>query len=394
MPVILLSRGRKYLQREKERRMAARTLPTSVRGRTVIFGGGFSTAAFCATFREMGKAPPVVFEQNVALGGMFAQLLPFELNSQNNASIASIVSPGPSRVVPTSDLDDLNWIPNSPHQVRQFGAYEYPRSSDMATAISRTIKDYAEVYTGVDGLTFTRSGQVRMRSDGTSLGTAKRIIWAAGTIPRNDYLTGPAVMSGYKFMQSPPKELHDRRIALVGSGDTAAQCVVYMLGQGLSAPATPAPEIHWYGGLNMPTSKRTWAEVYHAKFNGLARHFPQEFITERSVIRPYAEPGKVISLGRTAMVNGQIFDLVIMATGFLPAPCPVLTSESYRVGGMTVASCNSDETIDGVPTVFKIGTAAGITPSFTPYTSRFPAAKFAMYNQGPMIAALAASLTD
>lgn len=386
MPFILL-RSRKE---RRENRMPL--MPSSVRGREVVFGGGYAAAAWCATRREMGFAPPIVFEQDLALGGMFAKLQDFELNSQNNASIESIVSPGPSRIVPVSDIDDLNWIPNSSHQVRQYGAYEYPRSSGMAKAISRTLKEYAEVYTGVKDLTFTRTGRVRM-ADGTTLGDAKRIIWAAGTVPRMDYTPGPAVMSGYKFMQSPPLDLHDRRIAVLGSGDTAAQCIAYMLGQGMSAPATPPGQIHWYGGDTMPLSKSQWAEQYHAKFNGLARHFPQQVTSERSVIRPYPARGKMISLGRTAMVNQQIYDLVIMATGFQPAPCPVTTYETYRIGDMTVAMCNSDETIDGVPTVFKIGTAAALQAEFTAYKSKFPAARLAMFNQGPRIAALAAALS-
>jgi len=366
-------------------------MPTSVRGREVVFGDGYAAAVYCAGRRAKGMAPPIVFGQNLATGGVFSQLLNFKLNSQGHASVASVQSPGPSRIVPFSDIDDLNWIPNSDHQVSQYGAFEYPRSYDMCKAIARTLKDYAEVYTGVTNLTFTRSGQVRM-VDGINLGTAKRIIWAAGLMPKTDYVGGPAVMSGYEFMKSPPAELHNLRTAVNGGGDTAAQCVEYMLGQGLVSPATPPSEIHWYGGESMPLNKAQWEEAYHTRFSGLARHFPQQVNTERSVIRPYAQRGNMINLGRTAMVNQQNYNMVVMATGFRPAPCPVTTYETYRVGGMDVAKCNSDETIDGVPMVFKIGTAAGLKPAYTPYRSRFPAASQAMYVQGPLIAALAASL--
>jgi len=215
MPIILLRSGKE----RRENRMPR--IPTSVRDREVVFGAGYAAAVWCATRRAKGMAPPIVFEPNLATGGMFAQLVSFKLNSQGHASIASIASPGPSRIVPFSDIDDLNWIPNSDHQVSQYGAFEYPNSYDMCKAIARTLKEYGEVYTGVKGLTFSRSGQIRME-DGTILGTAKRIIWAAGTVPRNDYIGGPAVMSGYQFMKTPPPELHDRRIAVIGSGDTAA----------------------------------------------------------------------------------------------------------------------------------------------------------------------------
>ena len=59
---------------------------------------------------------------------------------------------------------------------------------------------------------------------------------------------------------------------------------------------------------------------------------------------------------------------------------------------MTVARCNSDDTIDGIPSVYKIGTAAALSSPFKPYNTKFPAATQAMYNQGPKIAALAAFL--
>jgi hypothetical protein len=380
-----------WRDREKRRRKSMPRMPTTVRGREVVFGSGYAAAAYCAGRRAKGMAPPVVFEQNLATGGVFSQLLDFKLNSEGQASVASVQSPGPSRVVPFSDIDDLNWIPNSDHQVSQYGAFEYPRSYDMCKAIARSLKDYAEVYTGVTGLTFSRSGQVRM-ADGTNLGTAKRVIWAGGLMPKNDYVGGPAVMSGYDFMKTPPPELHNLRLAVVGSGDTAAQCVEYMLGQGLVSPTTKASEIHWYGDASMPLNKAQWEDLYHTRFSGLARHFPQQLNTERSVIRPYAQRGIMINLGRTAMVNQQVYNMVVMAIGFRPAPCPVTCYETYRVGGMDVARCNSDETIDGVPMVFKIGTAAGVTPDYKPFRSRFPAAKLAMYVQGPLIAALAAVL--
>ena len=318
MPVILLRRGRKY---RKENGMAR--MPVTVRGREVVFGAGYAAAAYCATRRAVGKAPPIVFENNLAAGGIFSQLLNFKLNSQAHASVASVQSPGSSRIVPTAEVDDLNWIPNSDHQVNQYGAFEYPESYAMCKAIARTLKDYGEVYTGVKnlGLTFSRSGQIRM-GDGSILGTAKRIIWAAGLVPRQDFVTGPGVMSGFEFMKSPPNQLHDRRIAVVGSGDTAAQCVEYMLGQGLVSPATPPGEIHWYGDGAMPLSKAEWAEQYHARFSGLARHFPQQESSERSVIRPYAVRGNMISMGRTALVNQQVYDMVVMATGSSPRRAP------------------------------------------------------------------------
>jgi hypothetical protein len=101
----------------------------------------------------------------------------------------------------------------------------------------------------------------------------------------------------------------------------------------------------------------------------------------------------MIPLGGTAMVNGLAYDLVIMATGFRAAPCMVSAEFIVRVGGMSVAKSNEGDTIDGLPTVYKIGTAAGLTEGLVPIQSRFPAAQLAMYQQLPRVAALAASLT-
>lgn len=367
-------------------------VPYSVEDREVIIGSGPAAATYAATRRAMGFAPPVVFEQNLAVGGMFAQLLPFKMNSQNWASIQSVASPGPSRVPSTSQVDDLNWIPNSAHQARDYGAYEYPRSTDMRKAIAATLKDCAEVYTAMKGVTFNRYGTVNTPF-GESLGRAKRVLFAAGLIPKNDYPKCRAVMSGYDFMRIPPMEFHDKRVALVGSGDTAAQCAEYMLGQGVNAPGTLPVEIHWYGDVNMPKYKSSWAEEYHARFSGLARHFPQAYQYERSVIRPYPARGSVTPLGGTAMVNGQVYDLVIMATGFKTAGSPVFTEDVVRVGDMPVALSNASETDDDVPTVYRIGSCAGLTsPTVNRYSSRFTASQLALYNQLPRVAALAASL--
>jgi hypothetical protein len=110
------------------------------------------------------------------------------------------------------------------------------------------------------------------------------------------------------------------------------------------------------------------------------------------VIRPYPTRGNVTNLGGTAMVNGQMYNLAVMAIGFTPAPCPVTTDNTVKVGNMSVAKSNAGDTIDGIPTVFKIGSAAALTAAYGPYQSRFSAAQLSMYNQLPRVAALAAYL--
>ena len=312
-------------------------LPAAVTGREVIFGGGLHAAVYAATRVACGYPKPVVLEKEKTTGGIFARLANFRLNSANGASVASVATPGPTRVMPMSPSDDLNWLPNAPIQVRDMsGMVEYPYSFDMRDAIQKTLSEYAEVYTDAN-FTFNLSGTVSVPNDGRTLGTAKRILFAGGLVVPDRLPKGAAIMSGYDFLRRPVRDLGGKKIALVGGGDTAAQIAEFMLGQGLGgAPTTPPSNIHWYGGESMPLTKDQWMGIYHARFAGIGRHLPQAGVST-GVIRPIAARGDTLPLGSAAMVNGQVFDLVILATGFAPAPCPVPTPNAYAVGGTTVA---------------------------------------------------------
>lgn len=369
----------------------ARSAPVTVAGREVIFGAGLHAAIYAATRRAMGYAPPIVFEKQLAAGGVFAQLVEFRMNSVNWASIQSVQTPSPSRVVPMSASDDLNWIPNSAHQVRDLaGGAEYPTSAVMCRAVQRTLKDNADVYTGMTSAKFERSARVYTGEE--YLGMAKRVIFAGGVVPRDGYKTGPAVMQGFDFLRTPVKDLARLKIAVVGAGDTAAQVVEYMLGQGVYTPSTPPSQIHWYGGVAMPCTKDGWMVTAHARWAGLGRHFPQADGSDRSVIRPYPARGNLVSLGGAAMVNNQVYDMAVMCTGVKPAPTGTPVSDIFSVGGMDVARSNESMMADGIPRIFRIGTAANLDSRYTPYQSRFTAARDAIYNLGPRTAALAAFL--
>lgn len=380
----------------KRRNMAPLPLPVSVEGREVGFGAGLHMAVWAATRAAAGFAPPLVFEQNLATGGVFAQLQDFRMNSVNQASVQSVATGTPSRIVPASPSDDLNWIPNSPYQAAdQAGGWEYPTSGHLCRAIQKTLKDYAVVYTGAKGMKFDSNARV-FTAEGEDLGVAKRIIFAGGVVPKDSPGTGglamSAVVNGFDFLAKPPRELHNLKIAIVGGGDTAAQVAEYMLGQGLNAPSTPPRQIHWYGGLSMPMTKDGWMVTAHARWVGLGRHFPQRDGVFTGVVKPFAAKGKMIPLGKMAMVNGQMYDLVVMCTGVQPAPCPVDVPDVYSVGGMNVAKSNASQMLNGVPKVFTIGIAAQLGVEYRPYKTRFAAAGDAIYNLAPRTAALAASL--
>ena len=370
------------------------SLPAVITGEdTVIFGSGPHALVFAATMVTCspGEPPPIVLEQRSQMGGMFVPLLNFRMNSARGASLRSVRSPGPTRVPSLSPSDDLNWLFNAPYQVNgESGMVEYPYSQDFWKVVAKGLTAVARCYT--DAHATFRSDRRVLTGDGRDLlGRAKRIVFAGGLVEPPSLPKGPAIMSGYQFMKTPVRDLDNKKIAVVGAGATGSQIIEWMFGGGIGAPSTPPSCVHWYGGDKMPTSKIGWMTKEHARFAGVGRHLPTDGDLGDAILRPYPQLGDVVSLGDTAMVNGQIYNLVILATGFVPAPCDVPMSSTYRVGGMRVAKFYDDGS--GDDSVFKIGTAANLGDTYKPYGTRFPAAVNALYNTLPRTAALAASLS-
>jgi hypothetical protein len=339
-----------------------------------------------------GHGRPVVFEKEAKTGGMFEALTNFRMNSANAASVESVQTPGPTRLPARSPSDDLNWLPNADEQVRALsGLVEYPYSNDMARCIQRALSAYAEVYTGVS-VSYNMYGEVAWNGD--TLGMSKRIVFAGGLVPRPDLPQGPAIMSGYEYMKRPVRELSGRKIAVIGGGDTAAQVAEIMLGQGITMPTTAPECIHWYGTEKMPLTKQVWMRRVHARWAGIGRALPDEGDDKliEGVVKPLPVRAEVISLGNAALVNGQVYDMAVMCTGFVPAECRVNTPYKFKLGGVTVGCCTYE--VEPLRSrVFKIGTAADITASYKPYVSRFPQAKQAIYNLAPRTAAIAAAVS-
>lgn len=360
--------------------------PRSVDDRIVVFGGGPAAATFAATRVAMGFDPVIVVENRRTLGGVFAQLVRFGMNSAHQASVGSVRTPGPTRLRPVSPSDTLNYIPNSKHQVEC--SSEYPDSFSMAKAVRLTLKEYAETYTNAH-LLFDSNGFVFDKT-GVSLGQARRIIFAGGLVVPPTNPTGPSIMSGYQYLQNPVRDLAGKKIAVVGAGATAAQCVEIMVGDGDVKPTSLADMIAWYGDLNMPVTKASWMSQYHARYAGLGRHFPQDGVGG-GTIRPFASPGIAATAGEITLVNQEVFDLTVWCTGFNPAPCSVPMNGIVQVGGMQVALSSGG----GIPLgsrVFTIGSAAALNSPYLPVPSKFTAATAALYNTLPRIAAFAGAL--
>lgn len=372
------------------------SVPDSVSNREVIIGGGLHAAVYAATRVTMGKEVPIVLEERSELGGVFATLISFAMNSANDASVASVEA-GPSRLIRKSQSDDINYLPNSRYQVRDrnYGT-EYPSSADMAYVIKKTLSDYAETYTTAYVNVARTSLEVYAydsieRDDASRdyIGAARRIIYATGLRMPDTYerLTTRSVMTAENFLRNPILDYETKRVAIVGAGDTAATIAEFLVGQGITRPFTRPDYIDWYGGYTMPLTKKRWALDYHARYMGLARHFPESKRT--GVIRPIPVPGVITALGNIAEVNGRTYDLVIDATGFKPyKPFYNDINEVYRESTTGRAIARTD--YDGR---FVIGPAADLSPYLKPaYQNRFAASNSALYNLAPLTATLAASL--
>jgi hypothetical protein len=361
-----------------------------VSGRTVIVGGGLHAAVVAATLFACNKPRPIVVERRSKTGGIFADLSNFRMNSANGAGIRSVGSPGPTRIPSMSPSDDINWVPNATRQVASSsGMVEYPYSYDMAKLIQETLAAHAQVYTSTE-ITFDQYGGCT--TNDSYIGNAKRVIFAAGLVEPPGMPTGPGIMSGYAFMKSPVRNLAGKKIALVGAGDTASQVAEFMVGQGVSAPTSFPDRVDWFGGLSMPTTKQEWMLKSHARWAGIGRHLPDEDRSRsEGVFSPHIARGDVASLGSAAWVNGEVYDLVVMATGFAVAQCPVTAESAMKIGEKIVAKFY--DLGDGSARVFRVGTCASLNATFKPYQSRFPAAKEAIFNLGPRTAAFAGSLS-
>lgn len=372
------------------------SVPDSVSDREVIIGGGLHAAVYAATRVAMGKEVPIVLEERSELGGVFATLIPFAMNSANDASVASVEA-GPSRLIRKSQSDDINYLPNSRFQVRDrnYGA-EYPSSADMAYVIKKTLSDYAETYTSAYVNVARTSLEVYAddsieRDDASRdyLGAARRIIYATGLRMPDTYegLTTRSVMTAENFLRNPILDYENKRVAIVGAGDTAATIAEFLVGQGITRPFTRPDNIDWYGGPYMSLTKKRWALDYHARYIGLARHFPEA--KRAGVIKPIRERGIINPLGSVTEVNGRTYDLVIDATGFKPyKPFNVNINEVYRASTNTRVIARTD--YDGR---FVIGAAADLSPFLEPaYQNRFIASNSALYNLAPLTATLAAVL--
>jgi hypothetical protein len=361
------------------------TYPSTVDGLEVIIGGGVHAAVYAATRVAIGMPPPVVLEANLSFGGVFSRLKPFTLNSANEASLRSIES-GPTRIPALSDTESINYLPNCPYQIPENG--EYPTSNAVAEVIAQNIRTVANGYVDAPAYVATDGYLCRDRELAMPIpGTPKRVIVATGLAMTKTYESNNAV-NAEEFLRMPYLS-GNQNVAIVGGGDTACICVERLLGMNPNDYGIQKPRnIDWYGGYTLPVTKKTWARDYHARYIALARHLPQNGTT--GVIRPVGASGTIETAGNLVMVNNRPYDFVIDATGYKPvtsvAPYALAL---YNGGGRALARWDRDYS----GKVFRVGPGVlGDYTPITPFPSRFPAARDAIFRLAPLTAALAADL--
>ncbi|HVT97847.1 MAG TPA: hypothetical protein VHE33_10085 [Acidobacteriaceae bacterium] len=377
--------------------------------REVIIGGGAHAAVYAATRVKLGKRQPVVLEAEARCGGVFTRLsrVPFWMNSASGASVDS-TGAGPTRIPSRSVTDLLNWLPNCEVQADGPGSdnqTEYPLSTMMGSAIRRSLARAAEVYTGVRAYVTDVARREITTQDGDSY-RCGRIIDARGLnmdsrrpeLSMCKELT--PVITAEMFLRGMwPSGISSRgpqRVALVGGGDTACVVAEALLGQGPEGWPFAAESIDWFA-VDLPGSKSDWLDSKHARYAGLARHFPQA--ERRGMIRPRqqrVDTETVQVIGDAVRVGFDTYDLAVFCTGFQPAFAeygPGLADNVYRPG------VYRDERglwrRDGE--YYIVGTAAGLAQQrgeLDKGYSRFPKNTDALYRLAPETAKLAALLDD
>lgn len=285
-----------------------------VSDREVVIGGGVHAAIYCATRVALGFDKPLVLEKETTTGGVFARYLPFWLNSANRASLRS-VRPGPTRLLPESRSDELNWLPNCEIQISDISRTEYPSSADVALAVQRNLRKYAEVITGVTaGLSYTTTTTPFFTTGGKNY-FPRRLIDARGIQMRDKYQAAP-VITAEALLSNRARIVSAPKVAVIGGQDTGSIVIEYMLGMGTVAPTFDVNSITWFGE-NLPETKALWMTERHARYLGLARHFPQG--GQSGMIRPVRSRADVMGIGGACTVDGEVFDLAILCTGFSSA---------------------------------------------------------------------------
>jgi hypothetical protein len=308
------------------------TLSTAGLDREVIIGSGCHAAVYAANRVLSGHPRPLVLERAERAGGTFAMTAraTFYLNSRNRSGAAGMA--GDQRA-------SLNYLPGGPIQPANVSMLEYQTNTDMAFPIRLALAQFTDVVTNAEVLSVER-GQTgaEIKIKGRDLLLAGRVIDARGLgDPRDqDLANGTTILTFPQFMQRmagtwPLRGV--RRAAVVGGGDSAKCAVESVLGIApqpvMAAAALDSVElIDWYSD-QLPTTCEGWQQEIRGRYQAIGRHLRPDRLGVRRLnvvgrrVRPIALPG-------AGLIDGRIYDLVVVCTGFRETAIDGLNFNSFQ----------------------------------------------------------------
>lgn len=300
----------------------------------VVIGGGFHAAVYCSVRVAQGYPKPLVLEGSPRAGGAFAvsRGAAFYLNSRNRPGDLAI--PGMEGA--------LNAIPAGVVQPSDLSGDEYQRNNDLAFSIRCALAMSATVATGATVTRIERSVddinyQFRVVIDGGRQVFCNRVIRAVGIGTRDQKFPGASasydrVLSFTDFMSRMDEDFPlrgMRRVAVIGTGDSARTVVEALGGQGptsrMSVASLDFPDkIDWYGMSSIATNRAAWESCNRSRYRGIGRMFPRDGGSYgRIVAKPKA--GGIVGGYECAYVDEVPYDYVVACTGFAELPRQPIT---------------------------------------------------------------------
>lgn len=379
----------------------------------IVVGAGLHGTVYAANRVKL----PLVVEQSKRIGGIFAmsKVPAFFLNSRNRPENGGPRLPGTK--------GPLNTIYGARVQPSDLGGEEYQDNTQMAFAIRASLVVKANVLMGRSILSVTDAqygdsrGRYLLRlvtpGGGRSSIATDRIIFATGLGNPSKVIESSRTVSFIDWLSMVDRESlpKDKRVAVVGAGDSGSVLVEYWLGQGPTSPLqSELPErIEWFG--QEYRVKEDYERAVRSRYAGIGRYMPRVSDPEYYYrVRP--RPGKVVGVEeypggvrlKYRTVDGRIktsdkFDRVYFAVGFddkidrlvkplVPLARPLMGD--VEIDGKVVAKKYTDHEI------YKVGPCAniGVTREeieASPVLRSIPANSVALFRYTERTAALARS---
>lgn len=375
---------------------------TAAGDREVIIGSGYHAAVYAAGRVQRGFPKPVVLEQSLHPGGVFAgtTVPTFYLNSRNSAGKLGV----------PADRANLNYLPGAGLQVSHFARSEWPTNTEMAFAIRVALAQFAHVIPGVQVSDVipsvletgdkTLTIETTIPAAGATL-KAGRVIDARG-MGDQEKEPGQFVLSFQQFLQRmelpwPLRGL--RRVAVIGGGDSGKCAVESLLGiaprSGLSSSELDEVQtIDWYSPT-LPDTCERWREGVRGRYQAIGAHLKRDRRggTRLLVVNSPLE-GRALSLSDGAVVDGRMYDLVVSCVGnYKRSPMPTLDGSWVRFPGGEVAEGLARKCAEG-DEAYQVGPAANLPLSSSELRDFGAEIKVAMFRTGWRTAALAATLGE